>query len=157
MKGVCWQAPQAAPRNINWCLSWFSTSSLSFCCWKSVRIKETLSDLLWLIWCPANYLLGCMTSCNLGQMDMRPEEWQFLNMRLTLILRIIRFSFPNTYSALTVCIYFFSFFLCVWKRRHKQSWSRTVRERLHPSSPLCYQCHEVAKTLFYFLQTRPSG
>lgn len=68
---------------------------------------------------------------------MRPEEWQFLNMKVTLMLRIVRFSFPNIYSALTVCIYFISFFVCMYEKGDtSSSWSRTVTKTLHPS-PLC--------------------
>lgn len=47
-------------------------------------------------------------------MDTRPEEWEFINMRVTLILRILQFSFTNISSALNFCIYFafiISFFM----------------------------------------------
>lgn len=79
-----------------------------------------------------------------------------LNMKVTLILRIVWFSFPNTYRSLTVCVYFIWVFVCVKKETQAVLVQDCEREAAS-LPPLCYQCHEVAKTLFCFLQTHPSG
>lgn len=66
---------------------------------------------------------------------MRPEEWQVLNMKVTLILRIVQFSFPNIYSALTVFIYFiFFFFVCVKKETQAVLVQDCEREAASPPS-----------------------
>lgn len=87
-----------------------------------MRGKETWSDALWLL-CPANSLLGHPTAFKRGQNYTRQEEWEFTNMKVTLILRILKVPLHNTSSALTFLYIFWLYYFLLGEKGDTSSLS----------------------------------